>query len=148
MMIAKAMGAMFGGVSQSAAPTGLASLGPSVNASFENGGVMTKYGQAQVTAYQNGGVQKAHSPKLALFGEGAMNEAYVPLPDGKTIPVTMSGGNAGGSGDVDVNIINQTGNQATGSASKRFDGEKMIIDVLLKTITSPGPVRESIKGVR
>jgi hypothetical protein len=40
-------------------------------------------------AYSKGGV--ANSPQLALFGEGRMNEAYVPLPDGRSIPVTMNG---------------------------------------------------------
>lgn len=36
------------------------------------------------------------SPHLALIGEGSMNEAVVPLPDGRRIPVQMMGGGGGG----------------------------------------------------
>jgi hypothetical protein len=31
----------------------------------------------------------ATGPQMALFGEGSMNEAFVPLPDGRRIPVTL-----------------------------------------------------------
>ncbi|WP_420472499.1 hypothetical protein [Brevundimonas sp. FT23042] len=54
---------------------------------FENGGIMTSQGSVPLRAYSNGGV--ANSPQLALYGEGKKPEAYVPLPDGRTIPVTM-----------------------------------------------------------
>lgn len=59
-----------------------------------NGGVMTGAGPLPlaVNAYANGGI--ATSPQLALYGEGKNPEAYVPLPDGRTIPVTMKSGGA------------------------------------------------------
>jgi len=60
-----------------------------------NGGIMSDMGPLALNQYANGGI--ATGPQLALFGEGRMNEAYVPLPDGRSIPVTMSGG---GGGDV------------------------------------------------
>jgi tape measure domain-containing protein len=56
---------------------------------FADGGVMSSGGSMPLKAYSKGGV--ANSPQLALFGEGRMNEAYVPLPDGRSIPVTMNG---------------------------------------------------------
>jgi hypothetical protein len=31
-------------------------------------------------------------PQMAMFGEGSTPEAYVPLPDGRRIPVQMAGG--------------------------------------------------------
>ncbi len=68
---------------------------------FENGGVMTSRGSLPLRAYSSGGV--ASSPQLALYGEGRMPEAYVPLPDGRSIPVTMSGG-AGGAVQIVQNI--------------------------------------------
>src|SRR5690606_36155169 len=46
--------------------------------------------------YATGGI--ARSPQLAIFGEGRLPEAYVPLPDGRTIPVTLKGNI--GAGDV------------------------------------------------
>lgn len=67
---------------------------------FANGGVMTGSGPMSLRTYASGGV--ATGPQLALYGEGSMNEAFVPLPDGKTIPVTMQGG--GGSTTVVVNV--------------------------------------------
>ena len=63
---------------------------------FARGGVMTSAGPTALRSYASGGI--ANSPQLALFGEGSRPEAYVPLPDGRSIPVTMSG--AGGGGDV------------------------------------------------
>jgi tape measure domain-containing protein len=40
-------------------------------------------------AFANGGI--ATSPTLGLIGEGRYNEAIVPLPDGRSIPVQMQG---------------------------------------------------------
>lgn len=73
---------------------------------FANGGVMTDSGPLPLKAYASGGI--ANSPQLALFGEGRMPEAYVPLPDGRTIPVTMTG-DAGGSTNVVVNVNVESG---------------------------------------
>jgi hypothetical protein len=56
---------------------------------FANGGIMTEHGSLPLNKYADGGV--ARTPQLALFGEGRMPEAYVPLPDGRSIPVTMQG---------------------------------------------------------
>lgn len=57
---------------------------------FAAGGVMTPYGSVPLRRYASGGV--ATAPQMALFGEGDTNEAYVPLPDGRRIPVHMQGG--------------------------------------------------------
>lgn len=55
--------------------------------SFANGGVMTSGGAVPLMAYANGGI--ANRPQMALFGEGRKPEAFVPLPDGRAIPVKM-----------------------------------------------------------
>lgn len=62
---------------------------------FATGGVMTSNGPLPLHSYATGGI--ASSPQLALFGEGRGPEAFVPLPDGKRIPVAMSGSSSGGS---------------------------------------------------
>lgn len=61
----------------------------------EKGGVMqgSMGTPMPINAYANGGV--ANSPQLAVFGEGRGAEAFVPLPDGKNIPVKMEGGGGG-----------------------------------------------------
>lgn len=72
---------------------------------FANGGIMTSEGPLPLKAYANGGI--ANSPQLALYGEGSKPEAYVPLPDGRTIPVTMQG-NTNASTKVEIIIQNNS----------------------------------------
>lgn len=71
-----------------------------------NGGIMSSLGSVPLNKYANGGV--ASTPQLALFGEGRMNEAFVPLPDGRTIPVSMKSPMGGG-----VNNVSSQSNQVT-----------------------------------
>jgi hypothetical protein len=50
-------------------------------------------------AFANGGI--VNGPTMGLIGEGRYNEAIVPLPDGRSIPVEMMGG---GNGDISITI--------------------------------------------
>jgi len=77
-----------------------------------NGGIMTGDGPMPLKKYASGGI--ANSPQLALYGEGSRPEAFVPLPDGRRIPVAMQGG-GGGSTNVTVNV------DASGNASVQGD---------------------------
>jgi tape measure domain-containing protein len=84
-----------------------------VKSFFAEGGVMTDRGPLPLRRYASGGI--ADSPQIAMFGEGRQPEAYVPLPDGRRIPVAMQGG--GGSvtfhgGDVHVNVANSNASPA------------------------------------
>lgn len=73
---------------------------------FANGGIMTGNGPLALKRYAAGGI--ANSPQLAMFGEGSRPEAYVPLPDGRTIPVTMRGG-----GDTNIVVNVEAGGTTT-----------------------------------
>jgi hypothetical protein len=55
-----------------------------------------------------------------MFGEGSRPEAYVPLPDGRTIPVTMSGG-AAGAGLRSGTVFNISVNVSDAGSSTRGD---------------------------
>ena len=79
---------------------------------FANGGIMTGDGPLPLNKYASGGI--ANSPQLAMFGEGSRPEAYVPLPDGRRIPVAMQGG-GGGSTTVNVSV------DASGNANVQGD---------------------------
>jgi hypothetical protein len=68
---------------------------------FANGGIMTGNGPLPLRRYASGGI--ANSPQLAMFGEGSTPEAYVPLPDGRSIPVKIKG-NGGDVGNIVVNV--------------------------------------------
>ncbi len=54
---------------------------------MESGGVMTGDGPVPLRRYAGGGI--ASQPQMAMFGEGSTPEAYVPLPDGRSIPVSL-----------------------------------------------------------
>lgn len=84
---------------------GMAAEGIGKLFTMANGGIMTSRGELPLNFYAGGGI--ATGPQLAVFGEGRMNEAYVPLPDGKSIPVSMSGGGRG-----DTYIIDASGADA------------------------------------
>ncbi|WP_157669903.1 phage tail length tape measure family protein [Chitinibacter sp. GC72] len=88
---------------------------------FANGGIMTSAGPLPLRTYSKGGI--ANSPQLALYAEAGMSEAYVPLPDGRSIPVTMRGdfrarppaGNGGNGGTSPINIYLQPTIDARGA---------------------------------
>lgn len=104
-----AFGGLFGPAEIGSAGSDVA--GPPVAPGFDYSGVYEKGGVHQgtmlgsipVNAYANGGI--ATSPQLALFGEGRGAEAFVPLPDGRSIPVTMSGGGGGANVTINLNAI-------------------------------------------
>ena len=86
---------------------------------FANGGIMTGDGPLPLNKYASGGI--ANSPQLAMFGEGRRPEAYVPLPDGRRIPVAMQGGGGGTAVTVNVDASGSTvqGNNGQGAALGR-----------------------------
>ncbi|WP_363348851.1 phage tail length tape measure family protein [Methylocystis echinoides] len=88
---------------------------------FADGGVMTSRGALPLNRYAGGGV--ANKPQLALFGEGAGPEAFVPLPDGRSIPVSMQGGPQSGG---NVYISNYSGADVQAEQKPNGDWEIMI----------------------
>ena len=80
---------------------------------FAKGGVVP----GGFRAFANGGI--ANRATLGMVGEGRYNEAVVPLPDGKSIPVKGAGNN------VTVNVAIDSNGQAkatesTGSGAKEL----------------------------
>ena len=105
-------------------------LGSSVNNSYAsgmfnvvasaNGNVMTKYGPLELKKYATGGI--ARKPQISLFGE-AGPEAYVPLPDGRSIPVTMNAPDGGGVSQIVTINISVTNNGEGGKELQKSEGE-------------------------
>lgn len=113
-IIAPLLGAItgaFAGPAAGAANSAGSAAGGSV-AFAANGGIMTSRGMAKLNKYARGGI--ANSPQLAVFGEGSTPEAYVPLPDGKRIPVAMQGSSGGG---VAVNVVVNVSSSGDASSS-------------------------------
>ncbi|MEX6205018.1 phage tail tape measure C-terminal domain-containing protein, partial [Providencia hangzhouensis] len=123
-MVGSVGGAVAGGGASGAAATGAGSTGFETGSfaaqlpAFKNGGIMSALGEVPLKAYSKGGI--ATSPQLALFGEGSHNEAYVPLPDGRSIPVNMNiSGESGRQGGVYISInVENNGSESNESMSK------------------------------
>ena len=100
-----------------------ASYNPAVTTSgiavpFADGGIMSSRGRVPLKRYAAGGI--ADTPQTAYFGEGSTPEAYVPLADGRSIPVTVSGG--GGTtihAPITVNVANSNSSPAVIAATVR-----------------------------
>lgn len=93
------LGGMFGG-----GGGGLGSVASNMDkyaplSEFATGGIAT----GGFRAFASGGI--VTGPTLGLIGEGRYNEAVIPLPDGKSVPVDL-GGLSGGmsSGPITVNV--------------------------------------------
>ncbi len=126
--IAGAIGGAFAGGGVDANSAGGAYGSPGVSFAA-NGGVMTAKGMTKLNTYARGGI--ANSPQLAVFGEGSRPEAYVPLPDGRNIPVKMDGG----AGGCNVNVVVNMSDGSSDSKSSSEQG-KMLGTVIANAVKS------------
>lgn len=110
----------------------MGSIGKAIASVFTsaNGNVMTPSGPLALNTYANGGI--ANRPQLSIFGEGKTPEAYVPLPDGRHIPVAMQGGQGGG--NVTVNVMNNSGNAKATAQERQDSNGNRIIDVVIEQV--------------
>ena len=99
---------MAGSGGRAMSPSGFVNVTPNAL-----GGIMTSDGPVPLNRYAMGGI--ANSPQLALFGEGRGPEAFVPLPDGRRIPVAMQGG---GAAPVIINMTIKSPDAASFKASQ------------------------------
>jgi phage-related minor tail protein len=72
-----------------------------------------------VAAFANGGM--VTGPTLGLVGEGRYNEAIIPLPDGKSVPVQLSGGAGGNAAPISTSIVVNVKN---GQAESQMSGNQ------------------------
>ena len=85
-----------------------------------------------IRQYAKGGV--VTQPQMAVVGEGGMNEAIVPLPDGKRIPVEFSGRkDNSGTTNITVNVDNK-GNSNTEMSGDEAGKLGVAIDRAVKRV--------------
>ena len=120
------LGASSGGLGSAASNLAQYAPIPSVVPGFANGGIVT-------------------GPTLGLVGEGRYNEAVVPLPDGRSIPVDL-GGASGAGGDISTSIVvnvsnGQASSEVSGSQGNQLarELEGAVRQVILKE-TRPGGI--------
>lgn len=109
---------------------------------FAMGGIMSSAGPLPLNRYAGGGI--ADRPQLAMFGEGSMPEAYVPLPDGRRIPVAMQGG---GGMVINHHITVNVANSNTSAAELGIAVELAVRrsqDSFLKEINRGGKVAQQV----
>lgn len=136
------IGSIFSGSTGSAAASAGGSYA-NVAGFAANGGIMTSKGFARLNSYANGGV--ASSPQLAIFGEGRTPEAYVPLPDGRSIPVTMKDSSGSGGVAVTVNVaLNGGQDQVTSNGDSKRDGKQL--GILISNAVKAELIKQKLPG--
>jgi tape measure domain-containing protein len=152
--VAPALGAAAGGLSSSAAgfggsfDAGIPAIGGTSDFSgafkFANGGLAS----GGFTAFANGGM--VTGPTLGLLGEGRYDEAIIPLPDGKSVPVQLSGGVSGNAAPINTNIVvnvknGQAESQTSGSQGNQLarELEGAVRQVILKESRPGGLISSS-----
>ena len=97
-------------------------------------------------AFANGGI--VTGPTLGLVGEGRYNEAVIPLPDGKSVPVDLGGMAGGMGGEVTSNIVVNINNgqmQGNGNSNGSELGRKIegAVKQVLVSELRPGGILSS-----
>lgn len=105
---------------------------PSTPVTSANGNVL----RGGFKAFANGGI--VTKPTLGLVGEGRMNEAIVPLPDGRSIPVKGMGGN-----NVYVTIHAIDSQSFQSALAKNGDS---IMNIVIGKMNSSPKVRSALSG--
>jgi phage-related minor tail protein len=110
-------GLIFPGAGGAAPTAAAASYGPQWQ--YAMGGVAP----GGFKAFASGGV--VNKPTLGLVGEGVYNEAIVPLPDGKSIPVKMAQPQGPASGNISSSVNVTLNNNGSGDRSTAGDGSRL-----------------------
>lgn len=122
--------------------TALGISGVSIGVAAEKGAVVP----GEVTGikrFEKGGI--ARGPTLALFGEGKSRkgEAFVPLPDGRRIPVDLGGSAGGGTMVVHLTVQAWDGRDATRALYEQRGTLRALWQRDAKSIRA---VRQTVRG--
>ena len=120
-LLKKALGGLFGGGAKDTSSLNIDGIDQYVDPSiytvepFAKGGIVTK-------------------PTNAMIGEGGMNEAVVPLPNGRSIPVDL-GKNSGGGVTTNITVnVDQGGNTSTETDGDQANKLANAIDGAVKRV--------------
>lgn len=136
-LILNAIKSMIGFADGGVVEGGLGSVTPFADGGTVSGG-LGRF--VPLKAYANGG-PIVNQPHVALIGEGKYNEAVVPLPDGKSIPVQMQGG--GGGANVSINI---TATDAASVDKLLHDRKNTLQRIIADAIGESRSFRSSVAG--
>ena len=103
------------------------SAGDYVSSWFANGGVAP----GGFRAFANGGT--VTQPTLGMVGEGRYNEAIIPLPDGKSVPVQMNGGSKGAGNSEVIALLKELITVVKSGGDIYMDGAKVGKSMVMAT---------------
>ena len=86
---------------------------------FANGGIAG----GGFRAFANGGT--VSKPTVGMVGEGRYNEAIIPLPDGKSVPVQMNGGGGSGGNSEITSLLKELISEVKKGGNVYLDGSKV-----------------------
>jgi tape measure domain-containing protein len=97
---------------------------------YANGGIAT----GGFRAFASGGI--VTGPTLGLVGEGRYNEAVIPLPDGKSVPVDLGGAGMGGNQITSNIVVNVSSDGQSQSQQSGNDGAKFgkVLEATVKQV--------------
>lgn len=109
-----------------------------------NGGIVSggMGNMLPVKGYATGG-PIVRSPHVALIGEGRYNEAVVPLPDGRSIPVRMQGGGSTLNVSVGLTVNALDGRGAVQVLSQDIDA---VGDMIVEAIARNRNLSATVRG--
>lgn len=111
-------------------------------------GASSMFSGFSLPGFADGGI--SYGPQIAAVSEGRYSaEAHVPLPDGRSIPVTMQGRGDGATNvivDTKVEVINQTGQAVSARSEPTADGIRLILQSVSESIVHDGPVSKAIQA--
>jgi tape measure domain-containing protein len=110
--------------------TGLSTFNPANGFKFANDGIA----QGGFRAFASGGI--VTGPTLGLVGEGRYNEAVIPLPDGKSVPVDLGGAGIGGNQITSNIVVNVSSDGQSQSQQSGNDGAKFgkVLEATVKQV--------------
>ena len=139
-----ALAFMTGGASGAAEPgmgflSGLFHTGGVVGKEVPSTRMVSPEDFAGATKYHSGGITGLKSdeiPAILQKGEGVFTKEQMAAMGGQ-----------GGATNVQVNVINQTSQPVSAEqGTPKFDGEKMVLDIVLRAVNSPGGFRDGMRG--
>jgi hypothetical protein len=94
----------------------------------------------------SGGMMRDRVPALLEPGEFVIRKPIARKIGASNLAQMNATGNTGSTSAPTINIKNEGSPKTAESSPPRFDGEKYVIDVIMRDLSTNGPIRRSLRG--
>ena len=94
----------------------------------------------------SGGMMRDRVPALLEPGEFVIRKPIARKIGAANLAQMNATGNSAGSSAPTINIKNEGSPKTAEASPPRFDGEKYVIDVIMRDLSTNGPIRRSLRG--